>query len=203
MDQRKAAVLGHLGSKGTSTALAISRAVGCTRQEANQVLYSLLENHKVTKSADSPPQWSRVVVESCTTPAAPKDSNEPRRVVVVDLGNTHDCLKELLPYARAGDIDVRAYADLAFNGYGVNPPLVEPGVTVCRANTADKNAADVDMIWDIAQLLGTAAPSRPQQYFVIVATKDQGFRRLKSLAEKSGNRLEFAASWADLRLYVE
>lgn len=118
----------------------------------------------------------------------------------MDLGNTHDCLQELLPYARAGHLDVRAYADLAFNGFGVNPPLDEPGVTVKRASTAEKNAADVDMIWDLAELL--SKPGQPH-YSVIVATKDQGFRRLKALAEDRGHRLEFVTGWSELRHHVE
>ena len=125
---------------------------------------------------------------------------EPRRLVVVDLGNTHDCLQELLPYARAGQLEVRAYADLAFNGFGVTPPLTDaPNVVVKQATTAEKNAADVDMIWDLAAMLSHSEPV----YFVAIATKDQGFRRLKALAEANGHRLEFATGWSELRHYVE
>jgi hypothetical protein len=185
----------NLASSGPATALTISREVGCTREEANRTLYALLKTGEVFKEGSSPPFWNVLPL------GAPSSSpTEPRRLAVVDLGNTHDCLRELLPYARAGAIEVRAYSDLAYNGFGVTPPLTDvPGVSVHQATTAEKNAADVDMIWDLAELLG---PGKPK-YFVAVATKDQGFRRLKALAEARGHRLEFAAGWSELRYYVE
>jgi hypothetical protein len=185
----------NLVSSGPATALTISREVGCTREEANRTLYALLKTDEVFREGASPPLWSVLPL------GVPSSSlTEPRRLVVVDLGNTHDCLRELLPYARAGAIEVRAYADLAYNGFGVTPALTDvPGVSVQQATTAEKNAADVDMIWDLAELLGPGEP----KYFVAVATKDQGFRRLKALAEARGHRLEFATGWSELRHYVE
>ena len=201
MDRLADQVRARLREGGPSTALALSRAVGCTREEANRALYGLLKDDLACKDTASPPVWSLpVAAAACPAAGSGAAPEEPRRLVVVDLGNTHDCLRELLPYARSGAIEVRAYADLAYNGFGVTPPLGDlPGVTVSQATTAEKNAADVDMIWDLAELLG---PGRPT-YFVAVATKDQGFRRLKALAEARGHRLEFATGWSELRHYVE
>jgi hypothetical protein len=202
MDQNMVELLRQVREDGRTTALALSRKVQCSRHEANQVLYRLLKIGEVDKDAAFPPMWSVPrPVETAAAAAKTPLEGELRRLVVVDLGNTHDCLKELLPYARVGQIEVRAFADLAYNGFGVNPPLTDaPGVFVQRATTAEKNAADVDMIWDLAELLGHGGS---QRYFIAVATKDQGFRRLKALAEARGHQLEFATGWAELRHYVE
>ena len=193
-------VVARLQKGPPSTALMLSRELGCSREEANRILYQLLKTNEVSRDTGSPPVWTIFSQPSSATLPTHAAADEPKRLVVVDLGNTHDCLQELLPYAKAGALEVRAYADLAYNGFGVNPPLgVLPGVTVQQANTAEKNAADVDMIWDLAVMLGPRTP----RYFVAVATKDQGFRRLKALAEAAGHRLEFATGWSELRHYVE
>lgn len=188
-------ILALLQENGGSSAYALSRELSpCTREEVNRSLYcDLLKRGKVAKDTSKPPRW---------TPLPPQNTRAQRRLVVVDLGNTHDCLRELLPYAATGSIEVRAYADLAYNGFGVSPPLTDaPGVCVKQATTADKNAADVDMIWDLAGMLsqGDDGPC----YFVVVATKDQGFRRLKALVDSRGHRLEFVTGWGELRHYVE
>jgi len=190
----------HLKEKGPATALELSRELGCTRVEANRALYNLLKSNAVRRNNTSPPSWLASEVPPHVPGSSSVDLEELRRLVVVDLGNTHDCLQELLPYAREGHLEVMAYADLAFNGFGVKPPLSDaPGVTVKQATTADKNAADVDMIWDLATLLNQNDP----KYFVVVATKDLSFRRLKALAENHGHRLEFVTGWRELRHYVE
>lgn len=116
-------------------------------------------------------------------------------LVLVDLGNVHDCLKRLIPLADAGDLSVVAYADLAFNGFGVNPPVESANCVVKRATSADKNAADVELAWDVAQRCLTA--SEPMDF--VVATRDHGFRHLQSLAARSGHTLRFVQDWPSLR----
>jgi hypothetical protein len=116
-------------------------------------------------------------------------------IVVVDLGNVHDCLQKLAPLAEAGELQVRAYADLQYNGYGVNPPFESPGCVVFRAATPHKNAADTKIIWDISRLCSLAL----QPLRILVVTKDNGFRHLRELAEESGHSLTFAQDWPSLR----
>lgn len=117
------------------------------------------------------------------------------RVVIVDLGNVHDCLAPLAPLAAAGRLQVFAYADLQYNGPGVNPPLEVEGLYVFRAESPQKNAADTQLIWDVAQFCARA--HEPLAFFV--ATRDNGFRHLQQLAEDAGHTLSFAQGWPSLQ----
>jgi hypothetical protein len=139
----------------------------------------LVEQHQGT--------WWRV--------AAPAAAASLPTYVFVDLGNVHDCLQRLLPLAEAGELQVQAFADLAFNGFGVNPPLCASGCKVVRATSPDKNAADVQLVWNAALLC--AAATSPLRLFVV--TRDHGFRHLQTLAEAAGHHLRFAQDWASLR----
>jgi hypothetical protein len=116
-------------------------------------------------------------------------------VVVVDLGNVHDCLQKIAPLAEAGELQVRAYADLQYNGFGVNPPFESPGCTVFKAASPHKNAADTKIIWDVSQLCSVS----PRPLRILVVTKDNGFRHLRELAEHAGHSLSFAQDWTTLR----
>jgi hypothetical protein len=124
---------------------------------------------------------------------------------VVDLGNVHDCLRPLLPHAAAGLLTVAAYADMAYNGFGVCPPVAGRNVSVFQADTSDKNSADVQMIFDIALLSSDRRTRRPDEpLHIIVASKDLGFRSLQRLVERhDAHRLTFVTNWSALRLYIE
>jgi len=116
-------------------------------------------------------------------------------VVIVDLGNVHDCLQKLGPLAEAGKLKVRAYADLQYNGFGITPPFEAPGCVVFKAASPHKNAADTQMIWDVSRLCSLS----PTHMHLLVVTKDNGFRHLRELAEESGHSLSFAQDWPSLR----
>jgi hypothetical protein len=116
-------------------------------------------------------------------------------VVIVDLGNVHDCLQCLLPLVEARRLRVRAYADLQYNGFGVNPPLEAHLCSVFRAASPHKNAADTKLIWDVALLCALS----PGPLRLLVATKDNGFRHLQELAESAGHELAFAQDWPSLQ----
>jgi hypothetical protein len=174
-------------------AMTIARTLAADRQSVNRALYSLLEDGEISRLDGSPPRWR---ARARSPEAAPE---EPGPLVVVDLGNCHDCLAKVLPYARDGLVEVEAYADRHFNGFGVNPPLEEPGVRVIRARTTERNAADVELIWRLAVRLSAEGPRRR----VVVCSKDQGFRSLSALAEERGHRLLFVPNWQELRLHVE
>jgi len=119
-------------------------------------------------------------------------------VILIDLGNVHDCLQRLGPLAEAGLVTVRAYADLCFNGFGVNPPLGGNNVTVFKASSPDKNSADVQLIWDVARLCRADTPLR-----LVVVTKDLGFRHLQALATAAGHELIFAQDWGGLEAALQ
>jgi hypothetical protein len=72
-------------------------------------------------------------------------------------------------------------------------------VYMFRATTSDRNSADVQLIWDLAVLLS----SSPERRNVIIATKDLGFRSLKSICELLGHSLTFVTDWNTLRNYIE
>ena len=123
----------------------------------------------------------------------PWDSRDT--VVIVDLGNVHDCLQKVAPLAETGGLQVRAYADLQYNGYGVHPPFDSLGCRVFKAESPHKNATDTKMIWDVSQLCSLS----PRPMRLLVITKDNGFRHLKELAEDAGHSLSFAQDWPSLK----
>lgn len=174
-----------------------------TKLEANQTLYALKNEGAVDFAPGSPPTW-RIHEEHIPTPpvASPASPEDELIHVIVDLGNCHDCLQHLVEYANRGAITVAAYADLAFSGFGVRPPLNAKNVRVFQADTANKNSADVQIIWDVSRLVKEVDKNRALH--ILVATKDFGFLRLKPLVDATnGHRLTFVTNWEALRVYIE
>lgn len=172
----------------------ISNSTGIQKSAVNAALYALLKTGVVSKTDGTPPMWTL----SGDPPPAVTSTFEGRRdVVMVDLGNVHDCLKELVPYAERGDCVVYGFADRAFNGYGVTPKP-PPCIEVYQADSTHRNAADIALIWKVATLV--QSPSAPTDFYV--ATKDQGFQ---SLADYVGaeDTLTFVTNWAELRNHIE
>jgi len=169
------------------------------RSDVNRVLYSLLKRSQVVKNEGTPPTWGVNLAASVILPGPPVQGPvEEELVIFIDLGCTHDCLKNLVPYAREIP-HIYAFADLAFNGWGVNPPAPEP-IHVYQSQTSDSNSADLELIWTAAKLI----LSHPQKkYHFIVATKDMGFRSLKTIVEREGHRLDFVTKWEDMRVFIE
>jgi hypothetical protein len=120
--------------------------------------------------------------------------------------NVHDCLQPLECYARAGLLRVAAYADLAYSGYGIKPRVTGDNIQVYQAETPDKNSADCQIIWDIAVMTSQARVHRPEDpLHILVASKDLGFRSLKSLVEMQHptHKLTFVTGWHELRIFIE
>ena len=138
-------------------------------------------------------QWKRTQAPAAREPSA------QRPLVIVDLGNVHDCLQKLVPLAEAGCMDVWAYADLHYNGFGVQPPLTSSAVRVEQARVTHKNAADTKLIWDVALACTQAAPQKT----IFVVTKDNGFRHLQELAAEHGHRIVFCESWGSFKTAFE
>lgn len=176
------------------------------RVEVNVALYALQGKGLVCSTEEIPPKWSTASIPMDALDQ--KDGGSDRRVAIyciVDLGNTHDCLQCLLPYAERGIVKVMAYADMAFRGYGVCPAIAVPNVHVFQSDTPDKNSADVQIIWDVCKLLeGMKQERSTRQCLFLVATKDMGFLRLKALVEQNPlNSLVFVTNWQALRVYIE
>lgn len=197
-------ILEYLQSRGPATAIQICKAlneVGVERSTVNKVLYRMIETHKVVRDTSVPPVWSASVIPTAKQDDIIKDT---KIIAVVDLGNVHDSLKELVPYAQAGLIRVEAFADRAFNGFGIKPSVDDvPNMTVHRARTTDRNAADIELVWRLCELLPDATGNPDMTMSVVVATKDQGFQALKELVQRRGHALTFVTQWTEMRELIE
>jgi hypothetical protein len=196
-------ILRILNTKGAMTALQMSRALGGNIEKTvvNRQLYSMLDEKKVSHDTSIPPVWR---VLGPQQKAAESTPTETIPLAVVDLGNVHDVLRELVPYARSGLAQVEAFADRAYNGFGIRPALDDvPGVRVHRARGTDRNAADIELVWFLCETLPdvTHAPEQARQ--VVVATKDQGFQSLRDLVQRRGHTLTFVTQWSEMREFIE
>ena len=173
----------------------LSTLVCCPKKEVNSQLYALLQLGAVNKTTAIPPLWSIPITEK--VPVEQPDSVPGGRIVLVDLGNVHDCLQELSPYAARRECKVFAFADRAFNGYGITPPA-DAGIVVHQTTSVHRNAADLALIWTVAELVHQA--TGPLEF--IVVTKDQGFH---SLVDHVGNEhsMIFVKGWEELRDLIE
>ena len=177
----------------------------------NRVLYSMKEAAKVKCNTDTPPVWQIVQTASDAEVADVEVADveaafpPPLTHCIVDLGNTHDCLQNLLPYAARGLLTVSAYADMAFRGYGISPSVSADNVRVYQSDTPDKNSADVQIVWDICRLVEKLErENSARRCHIYIATKDMGFMRVKGLVER--NRLHsvtFVTNWQALRMHIE
>ena len=172
----------------------------------NQVLYAMKEKGGTTCTNDAPPIWQlphSKEEEEVSNVAA----TAPRVLThcIVDLGNTHDCLQNLLPYAARGVMTVGAYADMAFRGYGISPSVSVENVMVYQADTPDKNSADVQIVWDICRLVDKLEREFPlSRCNIYIATKDMGFMRVKNLVERNKvHTVTFVTNWQALRMHIE
>jgi len=176
------------------------------------MLYSILEESggdefedgddalRLRRDASVPPLWSLVDphVKAKTT-TSDETGAPPNTLAVVDLGNIHDCLRELVFYAAASAVEVHAFADRAFNGFGVNPPVDGEFIKVHRATGGERNAADVELVWFLCERLARAPP----KLTVVVATKDQGYLALQELVRRRGHVLHFVTCWSQMRNFIE
>lgn len=182
------------------TAKQLSLELSLPRKDVNQALYVHLQG-QVIRTNTEPPLW-RLVQTSAVVQPASLGSLVHDRLVLVDLGNVHDCLEPLGAYAMSDPtLCVEAYADVGFKGYGVCPPAPHP-IQVFVATSPHKNAADVKMIFNTAcramQLIGSG-----KTMHFIFATKDKGFHSMKEELEALGHKVDFVTDWAELRLFIE
>ena len=180
----------------------LKNQIQADRTQINKTLYTMLEEGQVIQHEGIPPKWSLKQKLQHPVRLAEPDVHEPVMVVFIDLGNVHDCLKPIVPYAQTENTTllVHAFADISFNGFGVNPPAPAP-IHVFQATTRDANAADVELIWQAACYI--LMRPIPNGYHFVVATRDQGFNSLQAIAQRHGHRLDFVTNWAQLKTFIE
>lgn len=174
-----------------------------TRTDVNRILYKETTDLFRSDQLVSPPCW---YANRFSRPEPPSEESKNGSavptawmpmIIMVDLGNVHDCLENLVPYA-SNTAQVRAYADVGFNGYGINP-CPPCNIKVVKATSNHKNAADIDLIFDLALM---AHQHKTPHHFVI-ATKDKGFLSVESKLQQLGHQVSFVTGWSELRLLVE
>lgn len=113
-------------------------------------------------------------------------------LVILDLGNVHDCLKKL-DTLNLKNVNVIAFHDYMYNGYGVNKIVTNQSIKIIGAVDQNRNSADIMMIWFLAQY------KNPTDH-IIVVTKDQGFQTLYTLLkrDKKANKISVAHDWKSL-----
>jgi hypothetical protein len=197
-----------LKTNGPMTAFKLSKVL-CPEAEraiVNRKLYTLLNSNKVSRDSSVPPVWRASCPPTSFSGITPllETTTLAIPLAVVDLGNVHDTLRELVPYARSGLVQIEAFADRAYNGFGVKPLLDDvPGLRVHRAQGTDRNAADIELVWFLCETLPDATIALEHSRHVVVATKDQGFQSLRDLVQRRGHRLTFVTQWSEMREFIE
>lgn len=191
-------------NKGEFPAKVISRSLNMERSVVNRILYDkLLKGGTVACNKATPPLWSysEIIDES---EVEIEVENEAKNVIFVDLGNVHDVLQKLESYAN--NCDVYAFADQAFNGYGVNPEPKNPKINVFQSTDEHKNAADIEMVWKAAEIVMNLSEDDVEQGVrFIIFTRDNGFRSLKGILERYSGVKEvlFVQTWQQAREFIE
>jgi uncharacterized LabA/DUF88 family protein len=117
---------------------------------------------------------------------------QPDLIILIDLGNIHDCLQKVLPFVESRLCDVRAYADKMSNCYGISPKIDNEHVKVKVASDNHRNAADIEMVWDCATL--------PREYnTVCIVTRDLGFQTLVTKLRQDGRKVDIVHGWEEVR----
>lgn len=177
-----------------------------TRKEINHALYEDLRNVVCrTEGPEPAPLWS--VKNGCNKVQAEKEyideSGCTYMIVVIDLGNVHDCLEKCVKY-KAHDMIHRviAVADSGFQGYGVKPKVEGDGIVVHRIQQSGKGNGEVELIWRIQEECAENNPDHRRIHFLL-ATRSEGLGYLSHLVSEYGHVLHFVKNANELAEYVE
>lgn len=183
----------------------LSIILGVPRVDINSVLYG---DCTFVQDSSIPVKWSLVQ-------AKPTHTDVINTIVLVDLGNTHDCVKMLEPYASCGDVLVIAFCDRAYAGYPSNmDPSYCDNIYMIRSQSPYKNAADTALIWTCCSIINRTDNNIPilrdtsifdrlsSRLEFIVVTKDQGFMYLEDLVSTTGHTLVFCRDWDSLKRHL-
>lgn len=187
----------------SKSAKEIAKELKKPKKFINSMLYSMEKQNLVSKTDGTPPQWKILNPVSLQKECENFDFKEDIPIVMIDLGNVHDVLQQVEPYAKEKLAKVYAFADLQYNGYGIKPPC-NLSVELYHSKTPDKNAADIEMVWKCADIIFNLEPNQKfKKLQFCIVTKDNGFRTLKTIIERHGHEAIFMRTWEELRVYVE
>jgi hypothetical protein len=179
------------------TSTQIASVTNYSKREINVALTQLQQSGRVRTVINSfPTEWMLYNPQAQVAVAEVESKQIP--IVMVDLGNVHDTLDKLCRYADQGIVKVYAFADMAFNGYGINP-RPPTSIEVFQSDSPDKNAADIEMIAKCVEL----SLNSPDPLDFYIVTKDQGFRRLSNVVKRQGHSMTFVTNWEGLRMFIE
>lgn len=154
-----------------------------------------------------PTTWS---LASCS---ASSTRDKINTIILVDLGNAHDVVKNLEPYAECDDVIVIAFCDYSYAGYPSNMPTGWcKNVHLIRSYEPLRNAADTTLIWTCCSIINRTHNNIPVlrdssilnrigdgTLEFIVVTRDQGFMYLAELVSDTGHTLSFCKDWKELK----
>ena len=124
----------------------------------------------------------------------PHKSASAITIVLVDLGNVHDCLKQCEEERARGNINaVYGFANVHFNAYGVNPPPRDPKTKVAVV----KDGVDVAIVWKACEL-SHAATDAGNSLKLVIATKSHKLEPLTALVKSAGHEVRFVRTAAGL-----
>lgn len=170
------------------------------RSEVNRWLYLQAQQGVTKQIPGTPPTW--FLARSPEQKSEVKLLQASKTIVVLDLGNIHDALKPLESYLDTRkDLEIMAYADKAYNGYGVSPPA-NAKVYFWHNPGMMRESTDVKLISDVAIRLHNSGSCH-----VIVATLDKVVAALKPIieenSEKTGHKCTVVGRWEELKLHIE
>ena len=115
-------------------------------------------------------------------------------VVLVDLGNVHDCLEQCEKERARGNISaVYGFANKHFNAYGVNPPPRDPETKVAVV----EDGVELAIVWKACEL-SRAATDAGNSLKLVIATKSHKLEPLTALVKSAGHEVRFVRTAAGL-----
>lgn len=202
----KMRIISLLGQKDLS-AKDIAVSLNKEKVEINRILY---DDNIFVQKPGTPPIWS---LANQTTICAKKSEGNIDTVVLIDLGNSPQCLKEVEPYAQAGEVLVYALCDFAYMGYGMNGGFGVSNTSVIKIAQQKKGAVSTFLMWLCFRIINRCSDpilgislasisklSTEKPIKILVASKDQGFPFLEDIIMDTGNILKFHRDWNTLKL---
>lgn len=140
------------------------------------------------------PSWFAEQSYMTPSPTARDGTGNLKTILLVDLGNVHDCLPVVKTFLDSGLLHgVQAFAPTLFNGYGVNPRVEHEMVGVERINSGESDLLILTLISFATALIvqqNTVAPDEPLR--VIVASRNRIVKHLPSIAHHYNKNASFS-----------
>lgn len=201
---QKEDILSVIPSNGIS-AIELSKKTGYDRKVINNLLYTLsgIKVYRIAGENSLKPIWKlmQTVIEDKLSTGNVQivsdnkindqgvDNNIPT-LILIDLGNVHDCLQKLEAY----DKIVIGYCNTTYNGYGVSEPCENENISIKKFDTKDTNAVTSEIFYSVSIALASKIKSK-----IIVVSNGKIFSYLPTLAKNHGKDLELARDWTSLK----